>query len=50
LDSGELLHIGPDLAISSSQPLPAAPRHRLTLADLSPVAVASQGAAAQKTS
>ena len=50
LDSGELLHIGPDLAITSSHPLPAAPRYPLTLADLSPVAAASQGATAQKTS
>ncbi|MET0866045.1 MAG: class II glutamine amidotransferase, partial [Nakamurella sp.] len=49
LDSGELLHVGADLSISSSNPLPGAPRHPLTLADLSPTAAASQGAAAQPT-
>ncbi|MGS0684818.1 class II glutamine amidotransferase [Nakamurella sp. GG22] len=49
LDVGELVHVGADLAVTSSQPLPPAPRHPLTLADLSPTAAASQGAAAQKT-
>ncbi len=49
VDSGELLHIAADLTITSSHPLPAGPRHQLTLTDLSPTAAASQGAAAQKT-
>jgi predicted glutamine amidotransferase len=42
LDSGELLHIGPDLAIASSRPFPAQPRRLLTLDQLDSVAAASQ--------
>jgi len=49
MDPGELVHVDRDLAVTSSHPLPAAPRHRLTLADLSPTAAASQGATAQRT-
>ena len=49
MDPGELVHVGPDLAITSTHPLPAAPRHQLTLADMSPTAAASQGPAAQQT-
>ena len=49
LDPGELIHVGVDLAVTSSHQLPDVPRHPLTLADLSPAAAASQGAAAQQT-
>ncbi len=49
MDSGELLHVGRDLTITSSRPFPHAPKHLLTLADLSPTAAASQSPAAQKT-
>jgi predicted glutamine amidotransferase len=42
LDSGELVHVGPDLGIETTRPLPAQPRHLLTLAQLDPVAAASQ--------
>lgn len=42
MDSGEILHIGPSLKVDSSHPLPAAPRHPLTLADLSDRAATSQ--------
>lgn len=49
MDSGELLHVGTDLTITSSRPLSAPPRYPLTLADLSPTAAASQAGAVQKT-
>ena len=42
MDSGEMLHLGPSLTVDSSHPLPAAPRHPLTLADLSDRAATSQ--------
>jgi glutamine amidotransferase len=42
LDPGELLHVGPDLALTSSAPFPAGPRYRLTLNDLSVPAAESQ--------
>ena len=42
---GELVHIGTDLCLTSTTALPAPPRYPLTLADLSPTAAASQGAA-----
>jgi predicted glutamine amidotransferase len=42
LQPGELLHVGPKLDVSSSYPFPAAPRHQLTLADLSQAAAGSQ--------
>lgn len=40
--AGELVHVGPDLAVSASFPFPAAPAHPLTLSDLDPAAAASQ--------
>ncbi|WP_405583023.1 class II glutamine amidotransferase [Streptomyces sp. NBC_01190] len=39
---GELLHVGPDLAVTSQILLDAAPRHPMSLADLRPEAAASQ--------
>ncbi|HEX4257709.1 MAG TPA: class II glutamine amidotransferase [Streptosporangiaceae bacterium] len=42
LDPGELLHIGPDLAVERSVPFPGPPRQLLRLADLDPAAAASQ--------
>jgi glutamine amidotransferase len=42
LDPGELLHVGPDLTLTSSQPFPAEPRHLLSLNDLDAGAAASQ--------
>lgn len=49
MDPGELVHVGPDLAITSTHPLTDPPRHQLTLADMSPTAAASQGPAAQQS-
>jgi glutamine amidotransferase len=49
MDSGELVHVARDLTITSTRPFPHAPRHLLTLADLSPTAAASQSPAAQRT-
>ena len=49
LAPGELLHVGPDLAVTSTIALPEAPVHLLTLADLSPHAAASQHPAAAST-
>jgi len=49
MDSGELMHVDRDLAITRSRPFPQAPKHLLTLADLSPTAAASQAPAAQTT-
>ncbi|MFP3580128.1 class II glutamine amidotransferase [Arthrobacter sp. SIMBA_036] len=42
LRSGELIHVGPDLAARSTFPFPDAPAHQLTLADLEPHAAESQ--------
>ena len=42
LSPGELLHVGPDLRLSSRVVLDEPPAHRLTLADLDPKAAASQ--------
>ncbi|MDR6438977.1 glutamine amidotransferase [Paenarthrobacter nicotinovorans] len=42
MESGELIHVGPDLALVSTAPFPEAPGHLLTLADLEPTAAASQ--------
>lgn len=42
LAAGELLHVDRTLRISSSAPLPAAPRHLLTLAELDEATAASQ--------
>ena len=49
MDSGELIRVDRNLAITSSRPFPRAPEHLLTLADLSPTAAASQSPAAQRT-
>jgi predicted glutamine amidotransferase len=48
MDSGELVHVARDLTITRSRPFPHAPKHLLTLADLSPTAAASQSRAAQR--
>ena len=45
LDSGELLRVGRDLAVQTSNPFPVAPLHPLGLADLQPAAATSQLAA-----
>ena len=42
MTSGELLHVGPDLSVSSRRILPDPPVHQLTLDDLGTVAAASQ--------
>jgi glutamine amidotransferase len=44
LAPGELLHAGPDLAVTSTIVLREPPRHALTLEDLQPSAAASQTA------
>lgn len=45
LEPGELLHVGPDLAITSRIAMPDPPHHPLTLEDLHPAAAASQAPA-----
>ncbi|MEV0976292.1 class II glutamine amidotransferase [Streptomyces sp. NPDC049915] len=45
MESGELLHVGPDLRTTHRVVLPDPPAHRLTLDDLHPDAAASQKAA-----
>ncbi|MEU3839416.1 class II glutamine amidotransferase [Streptomyces sp. NPDC028635] len=45
MESGELLHVGPDLHTSHRVVLPEPPAHQLTLDDLHPDAAASQKAA-----
>lgn len=42
LSAGELVHVGPDLAVTCTFPFPDQPAHPLTLADLEPSAAASQ--------
>jgi glutamine amidotransferase len=42
LDPGELLCVGPDLAVTSSTPFPAVPRHLLRESDLDAAAATSQ--------
>ena len=42
LSPGELVHVGPDLAVTCAFPFPDQPAHPLTLADLEPSAAASQ--------
>jgi len=42
LAAGELVHVGPDLAVTCTYPFPDQPAHPLTLADLDPSAAASQ--------
>ena len=39
---GELVHVGPDLAVTAAFPFPEAPAHPLTLADLDAAAAESQ--------
>lgn len=45
MESGELVHIGPDLQVTQKVVLPDPPAHRLTLDDLRPEAAKSQRAA-----
>jgi glutamine amidotransferase len=45
MESGELLHVGPDQTVTRRIVLPDEPAHRLTLADLHPTAAASQQSA-----
>lgn len=40
--TGELVHVGPNLAVTTSFPFPETPAHPLTLSDLDPAAAASQ--------
>jgi predicted glutamine amidotransferase len=40
--AGELVHVGPDLTVTSTFPFPEAPVHPLTLSDLDPSAAESQ--------
>ncbi len=47
LESGELLHVDPDLNVTITRPLDRAPAHQLTLADLQGKAAASQAPAKQ---
>jgi hypothetical protein len=42
LAPGELVHVGPDLAVSTTFAFPDTPAHLLTLSDLEPSAAASQ--------
>jgi hypothetical protein len=42
LESGELLHVGPELEVDSEIALPDPPTHRLELRDLSELERASQ--------
>lgn len=42
MTAGELVHVGPDLAVTSSFPFPENPAYPLTLSDLEPSAAASQ--------
>lgn len=49
VQSGELVHIGPDLAVEVSVPFPDPPAHPLTLADLLPHEAASQTAGGVRT-
>jgi predicted glutamine amidotransferase len=44
VDPGELVHVGPDLAVMRGFPFPQAPAYPLTLSDLGPAAAASQKA------
>jgi glutamine amidotransferase len=42
IGSGTLVHVGPDLQVSSTVILDRPPRHPIALADLDPKAAASQ--------
>jgi glutamine amidotransferase len=48
LESGELLHVDPDLRVTVTRPLDRPPAHQLTLADLGGKAAASQAPAARR--
>jgi predicted glutamine amidotransferase len=48
LESGELLHVDPQLRVTSTIVIDHPPRHPLTLADLEPEAAAAQGAHAAR--
>jgi|SRR5579884_78288 len=47
LQSGELVHVGPDLEVTVTRVIDRPPAHQLTLAELEPKAAASQGGSAQ---
>src|SRR5262249_7389141 len=47
LRSGELLHVDPDLRVTTTPPLDPPPANQLTLSDLGDKAAASQSAAVQ---
>ncbi|MBV8710943.1 MAG: hypothetical protein JOY56_04165 [Solirubrobacterales bacterium] len=47
LQSGELVHVDPDLRVTITRPLERPPAHQLTLADLGGKAAASQAPAQQ---
>ena len=47
LQSGELVHVGPDLGVTITRAIDRPPAHQLTLAELDPKAAASQAAAKQ---
>jgi glutamine amidotransferase len=47
LQSGELLHVSPDLEVTITRAIDRGPAHQLTLAELDPEAAASQAAAQQ---
>jgi predicted glutamine amidotransferase len=47
LESGELVHVAPDLKVTVTRPLSEPPAHQLTLADLGVKAAASQAPAQQ---
>jgi glutamine amidotransferase len=49
LNSGELVHVGPDLALDVSLPIPQPPAHPLALTDLQPREAASQTAGGVRT-
>ena len=40
--AGELVHVGPLLAVTATFPFPDSPAHPLSLSDLEPSAAASQ--------
>ncbi len=50
MDSGELVHVGPDLTLDVSSAFPDPPAHLITLADLQPHEAASQTAGGVRTS
>ena len=49
LEPGVLVHVGPDLRVRQHEILSGAPRHRLTVADLTGVAAASQSSTQSST-